>query len=404
MATVSDSSTIERPREPLNIPGWLRRNLFSSWYNSLLTVLALLFIYAIVSSILFWIVAEANWQVVAANLRRLMVGNYPATQIWRLWLCVACAAMLIGLSRGLWPAVVSSIGPIYGALLLGLALLPLEPASRLWLVICGGLVFAGWWAGAQMARSTEAERWARRVAGSWLLLLPVVLLLLHGIDPLLAVVPTQQWGGLLLTFVLAITSILLSFPLGVLLAIGRRSSLPAISGFCTVYIEVFRGLPLVTVLFMFLIMLPLFLPGTETTNNILRAIVGFTLFTAAYIAENVRGGLQSIPKGQFEAARSLGLNPVLTMIFIILPQALRIVIPANVNQFVSLFKDTSLVIIAGGGMRELLGVSRNSAEQTEFLGSYVEAMAFAALIYWIFCFSMTYVSRRLEAHLSGDRH
>jgi general L-amino acid transport system permease protein len=157
---------------------------------------------------------------------------------------------------------------------------------------------------------------------------------------------------------------------------------------------------LVTVLFMFLIMFPLFLPGSEATDNIIRAIVGFTLFTAAYIAENVRGGLQAIPKGQFEAARAMGLNPLLSMTFIILPQALRIVIPANVNQFVSLFKDTSLVIVVGGGMRELLGIARNTANQSEFLGQWLEPLIFAAALYWVFCFSMTYVSRRLENKLS----
>lgn len=135
----------------------------------------------------------------------------------------------------------------------------------------------------------------------------------------------------------------------------------------------------------------------------LKAIVGYTLFTSAYIAENVRGGLQSIPRGQFEAAKAIGLNPALSMIFIILPQALRIVIPTNVNQFVSLFKDSTLVIVAGGGMLELLGVARNAANQAEFLGSWIEVLVFVGLIFWFFCFSMTYVSRRLEAKLHTGR-
>jgi general L-amino acid transport system permease protein len=230
--------------------------------------------------------------------------------------------------------------------------------------------------------------------------MPLVLVLLMGLPPLLPLIDVDDWGGVLLTFVLAITGILFSFPLGVLLAIGRRSSLPAVSSFCTIYIELFRGVPLVTVLFMFLIMLPFFVPGGENTPNVIRAIVGFTMFTAAYIAENVRGGLQAIPKGQSEAARAMGLNPMLTMAFIILPQALRIVIPANVNQFVSLFKDTSLVIVVGGGMRELLGRARNIPNQDAFLGQWLEPLVFAALFYWVFCFSMTYVSRRLEEKLN----
>jgi general L-amino acid transport system permease protein len=398
MATTPTSS--ERPRQQVDIVGWLRQNLFNSWFNSIVTVLVVVLLALLLRSLLVWAFTQAEWGVVEANFRRLMVGNFPQEQTWRVWLCVVLACSLIGLSRGFWPDVIGGVAPVYGVALLLLALLPFATSNRVWLVLCSGLIFAGWPLGRWLAAREASNRWSNLVGMGWVVLLPVVLVLLYGLPPLLPMVATQRWGGLLLTFVLAITGILFSFPLGVLLAIGRRSNLPAVSGFCTVYIEVFRGVPLVTVLFMFLIMLPLFIPGAETSDNIVRAIVGFTLFTAAYIAENVRGGLQSIPKGQVEAATALGLNPVLTMVFIILPQALRIVIPANVNQFVSLFKDTSLVIVAGGGMLELLGIARNAANQTEFLGSYVEAMGFAALLYWIFCFSMTYVSRRLEDRLN----
>jgi general L-amino acid transport system permease protein len=207
-------------------------------------------------------------------------------------------------------------------------------------------------------------------------------------------VPTTQWGGLQLTLVLAVTGILFSFPLGVLLAIGRRSSLPAISLFCTIFIEIVRGVPLITVLFMFQIMLPLFIPGGENIDKVVRAIVAFTIFTSAYIAENVRGGLQATPKGQFEAADALGLNPVLTMSLIVLPQALRTVIPANVGQFISLFKDTSLVVIAG--LLDLLGIARSVVAQSEFLGLYAETLLFVAVVYWVFAYSMTHISKRLE--------
>jgi general L-amino acid transport system permease protein len=397
---VPKSQASAPPRTSFDLRSWLKENLFSSWYNTLLTAVSLVLIYALVRSVLVWAFTQAQWDVVVANLRLLMVGPYPVDQLWRVWLCVALAALLVGLSQGLWPDIMGLLGPVYGGALLLLALLPFDPSNRIWLAVCGALVFLGWAATWQARRAEMGETVGRWVGISWVVLLPLVLLLLRGVEPLLFVTRTQDWGGLLLTFVLAISAIVFSFPLGVLLAIGRRSELPVLSGFCTVYIETFRGVPLVTVLFMFLIMFPLFLPGSEATDNIIRAIVGFTLFTAAYIAENVRGGLQAIPKGQYEAARALGLNPLLSMTFIILPQALRIVIPANVNQFVSLFKDTSLVIVVGGGMRELLGIARNTANQSEFLGQWLEPLIFAAALYWIFCFSMTYVSRRLENKLS----
>jgi general L-amino acid transport system permease protein len=166
-----------------------------------------------------------------------------------------------------------------------------------------------------------------------------------------------------------------------------------------VYIEVIRGVPLITVLFMMQIMLPLFVPGGERIDNVLRAILGFTLFTAAYIAENVRGGLQAIPRGQEEAARALGLNPLLTMGMIVLPQALRVVIPANVGQFISLFKDTSLVAIAG--LLDLLGIARSVLAQSEFLGRQAEVLLFVAAVYWVFAYTLSAVSRRLEATGAG---
>lgn len=405
MATIPETSSPARqpPREQVDVLRWVRQNLFNTWYNSLLTVLGGWLIYTLVSTVLTWAFTWAEWGVVTANLRLLMIGTYPVDQVWRVWLCVALAAILLGLSQGLWPDVMGSIGVSYGVSLLALALLPLELSNRLWLILCGGLIFGGWWAGQRMAASKAVGHYMRRVAGGWIGLLFVVVALLRGIEPLLPVITTRQWGGLLLTFVLAISSMLLSFPFGVLLAIGRRDGWPAIRVFCTIYIELFRGLPLVTVLFMFLIMLTLFVPGGEGVDNVIKAIVGYTLFTSAYIAENVRGGLQSIPRGQYEAARALGLNPIWTMTFIILPQALRIVIPSNVNQFVSLFKDTTLVVVAGGGMRELLGISRSIVSQGEFLGKWFEALVFAAIIYWFFCFSMTYVSRRLETKFHSGR-
>lgn len=399
MATTLEA--VERPRVRVDIIAWLRKNLFSTWYNVLLTLLALALIFVLLRALFSWVFLRAEWQVIAVNLRLFMIGTFPIEQIWRVWLCVALAAALLGLSWAIWPGVVRGVAVAYASGLLLLALLPFSPSSRLALALCGGLIFGGLLIGRQALR--RVPTFGRSVTIAWLLLLPLVLLLLRGLGPGLPIIRTNQWGGLLLTMVLAIFGIVLSFPLGVLLAIGRRSRLPAISVFCTLYIELIRGVPLITVLFMAQNILPLFVPGGENIDAVMRAVAGFTLFTAAYIAENVRGGLQAIPRGQEEAARALGLNPFLTMGMIILPQALRIVIPTNVGQFISLFKDTSLVVVAFS-LLDLLGVARSVVAQNEFLGRHTETLAFAGLVYWVFAYSLTYVSRRLETALGvGQR-
>jgi general L-amino acid transport system permease protein len=196
---------------------------------------------------------------------------------------------------------------------------------------------------------------------------------------------------------LSIVAIVVSFPLGVLLALGRRSQLPAVKVFSVLYIELVRGVPLVTILYMTQIMLPLFLPGQVRIDNVLRAIAGMTLFTAAYMAENVRGGLQAIPTGQIEAAQAVGLNNALVTLFIVLPQALRMVIPAIVGLFIALFKDTTLVMIVG--QLDLLGVGRSVLAQPEYLGLQTEVYVFVAALFFIFSYAMSFASYRLEAAL-----
>ncbi|MGB7414800.1 MAG: amino acid ABC transporter permease, partial [Thermosynechococcaceae cyanobacterium] len=202
----------------------------------------------------------------------------------------------------------------------------------------------------------------------------------------------------LLTLVMALLSIVLSFPLGVLLALGRRSDLPVIRTLSILYIEVVRGLPLIGVLFMAQVMLPLVLPAKLELDSVARAIAGLTLFSAAYLAENVRGGLQSVPKGQSEAAQALGLNPALILGLIVLPQALRAVVPAIVGQFIGLFKDTSLLSIVG--LVELTGIARSILSQPDFLGRYAEVYLVIGLIYFGFCYLMSLASRRLEQQLN----
>jgi general L-amino acid transport system permease protein len=205
------------------------------------------------------------------------------------------------------------------------------------------------------------------------------------------------WGGLLLTLLLTIVGNLLSLPLGILLALGRRSKLPIIKYFSIGYIELIRGVPLVTILYMAAVLLPLFLPINVRADLVIRAMIGFIMFEAAYQAENVRGGLQSIDRGQYEAAQALGLSGTLTTVLIILPQALRAVIPALFNSFVSLFKDTSLVAIIG--LFELLRIGRTVLAQTDWLGTHREVFLFAFFIYWGFNLAFTYGSRRLEEAL-----
>jgi general L-amino acid transport system permease protein len=240
---------------------------------------------------------------------------------------------------------------------------------------------------------------------AWVLYFPLVILLIRGIGAgggPLSVVPANLWGGLLLTFLLTIVGISFSFPLGVLLALGRRSTLPAVRWVSIAYIEVVRGVPLVTILYMASTMVPLFLPGGENIHNVIRAMVGITLFSAAYMAENVRGGLQAIPQGQYEASYALGLGGFQTMFFIVLPQALRLVIPVLMGLFISLFKDTSLV--ATIGLLELLGISRSILAQPSFIGYQREVYLYISLIYWVFSYFLSYISQRIEIALgAGDR-
>lgn len=200
---------------------------------------------------------------------------------------------------------------------------------------------------------------------------------------------------------LAISGIALCFPIGVVLALGRRSDLPVVKGLSIAYIELIRGVPLIAILFMGQVMIPLFLPEGVRPNSIVRAIVGLTIFSAAYLAENVRAGLQAVPRGQSEAAASLGLNKPLTLGLIVLPQALKTAIPAIVGQFISLFQDTTLLGIVG--LVELLGISNSILANPTYLGRYSEVYLFIALIYWFFCYAMSLGSRRVEKALHTGR-
>jgi general L-amino acid transport system permease protein len=214
----------------------------------------------------------------------------------------------------------------------------------------------------------------------------------------LTFVENALWGGLPLTLILSVVGLLFSFPMAILLALGRRSKLPAIRSLCIGYIELIRGVPLVSILFMASVMFPLFLPEGLTVDKLLRAQAGIILFTAAYLAEAVRGGLQAIPVGQHEAADALGLSYWKKTLLIVLPQALKLAIPAIVNQFISMFKDTSLVIIIG--LYDLLTTAKTALADPLWRAYYVESYIFAALIYWGFCYFMSRYSQFLERRLS----
>lgn len=335
------------PRTTVGIVGWLRENLFGSVPNTLLTLFAVYLIFAL-ARILVRFLAQSEWTVVTSNLTLFAIGQYPRSEAWR---TVASLGLVVGL----------------------------------------GIASAIFWRSNQIAR--------RLLMVLWVLSPFTIIVLLHGFrgSTALPLVRTQLWSGLLLTIMLTVVGIVASFPLGVLLALGRRSDLPIVKLLSTIYIEVIRGVPLITILFMAQVMVPLFLE--RNIDTVIRAMAGITLFSAAYLAENIRGGLQAIPKGQVEAAEALGLSPPLVTGLIVLPQAIRIVIPAIVGQFISLFKDTSLVSIIT--LLDLLGISESALAQShEFQSHKPELYLFLASVYFVFSYVMSSAARRIEASTS----
>ena len=346
---------------------WLRENLFSSWGNTLLTLLALWLIYQAVTTVLGWAALNATWQgkdgsachaggacwpFASAWFGQFMYGRYPDPERWRVNLTYALAL------AGLVPLMVPRV--------------PGKPWTLLYL----------------------------------LAVFPVLaVILLSGGVLGLAHIPTDLWGGLLVTLVIASTGIAAAFPLGILLALGRRSAMPIVRWLSIGFIEVVRGVPLITVLFMASVMLPLFLPEQWTIDKLVRALIMVALFSAAYLAEVVRGGLQAIPRGQLEAADALGLSWAQKMGLVVLPQALKLVIPGMVGTFIGLFKDTSLVLIIG--IYDLLGMAQASTSAQTWLSpsTTMTAYAMAGFIFWIFCFGMSRYSQMLERRLAagGER-
>jgi general L-amino acid transport system permease protein len=392
---------MQPPRLRVGPLAWLRRNLFSTWYNVLLTFLGLALLYVLIPPMIRWSLTEARWGVIKANLTLFMVGQYPREQLWRIWLSIYLLGAMIGLSWGVWKRAARGFAFIALGSGVAFALIGVLLGSNVWINwLIAVIVLLALYGIGHLLR----HRGASIAALGWLLYFPLILFLIAGSRFLswLPAVPPNLWGGLLLTLMLTIVGNIAALPLGILLALGRRSKLPVVRNFSIGYIELIRGVPLVTVLFMANLMVPLFLPVTiQAPDAVIRVAIGFILFEAAYQAENVRGGLQAVGRGQYEAAQALGLSGARTMTLIVLPQALRAVLPALFNSFISLFKDTSLVAIIG--LFDILRIGSSVLAQSEWLGTHREVFLFAFFIYWGFNLAFTYGNRRLEEELGVGR-
>lgn len=398
MSTPDIAHEVQRPIQQFRPLTWLHKNLFNTWYNALLTLVVLWLLIRAVPALLTWLLG-ANWEPIMTSPVLYFVGQYPAGELWRVGVGLALVSLSFGLSWGAWggPTRTFAIALMAGYALVALLPVSLDSIGLMARLFLGGnilVVMAGFALGRTPLGKT---RW---VLGIGLLSFFMIIALLRGIDgnEALPVVQTTRWGGLMLNLMVAAVGIVASFPIGVLLALGRRSELPVVRLFSTLFIELVRGVPLITILFMGSLILPLFLPEEIRIDRVIRAMIGITLFSAAYMAENIRGGLQAIPTGQYDAAKAIGLNGPLTTLLIILPQALRLVIPAIVGQFIALFKDTTLLIIVG--INEILGIGKSIVlGNPEWVTAHMEVYVFIALLFWVFTYAMSYSSRRLERAL-----
>ena len=333
---------------------WLRDNLFAGWMSTLATVLLAVFLFNAVTAFVDWAFLDAVWRPDASACRAadgacwgfigekhrfILFGTYPYDEHWR---------------------------PAIASLLL----------IALWVV------------------SLMRRFWTRWLVPLWIFGLACIGILMWGGAFGLRYVENERWGGLILTLLLTTFGLAAAFPLAILLALARRSSMPVIQGLAVGLIELVRGVPLISLLFMASVMLPLFLPPGLSIDKLLRAQLAMIVFAAAYLAEVIRGGLQAIPKSQYEMADALGLTYWQKTLHVVLPQALRIAVPPLVNTFIGFFKDTSLVVIIG--LFDLLSTIKVSLNDPAWSGFGVEAYVFAAAVYFVFCFAMSLYSRRLE--------
>ena len=445
LAFVRDEMVGEQtaPLSEHGVIGWMRHNLFDGWFNTGLTLIALWIIWTAVPPLLQFGIfdavwsgegreacatqqqggvkpngwAGACWPYIDAYFAQFIYGRYPLDERWRPTL------VFILFAAGLVPMLMPSapfkrenilymavIFPIVAFILLSGGNLDFDGFAGiggavagegtaaffidyviLTAIICG---IAAAWARATASSPVESAKFTA-IAMAAIGVVLIVLVIPFGLDS----VETEVWGGLLNTLVIAITGIAASLPLGIVLALGRRSDMPIVRFCSVIFIEFWRGVPLITVLFMSSVMLPLFLPEGVSFDKLLRALIGIALFSAAYMAEVVRGGLQAISNGQYEGADAVGLAYWQKMRLIILPQALKLVIPGIVNTFIGLFKDTTLVLIIG--LFDFLGQIQSSFTDPAWSTSVQSTTAylFAAMTYWVFCFSMSRYSIYTEKRL-----
>jgi general L-amino acid transport system permease protein len=394
---------------------WVRHNLFRTRRDAVLTIVFGLLALWLLYKTLRFIFVTGRWTIIEVNLELLMIGRYPEAHVLRLAVTVVVLALWGGLlagfirgrqvrSRRMTEAdskltrarVVDLVGRLWIPFALVILLLLLTSTPGPWIMVGVALVAA------LVGRllGPFAGRLRLPPIGSLLVVfvfgaIPVALYFY-----VVTAVGFDGWGGFMLNLFLAVCSIILCYPLGVLLALGRRSGLPLVRLVCTTYIEVIRGAPLFVLLLLANVALGFFVPDSLAPATSTRAIVVFTFFTAAYMAEIIRGGLQSVPRGQIEAAKAVGLSPIRQTGYIVLPQALRNVIPAQIGQLISLFKDTTLAGIAMG-LFELLQVSGAITSQPDFRGQglIAETLTFAALMFWVVSYTMSRESQRLEKRL-----
>jgi general L-amino acid transport system permease protein len=391
-------------RAPAGGPGaWVRKNLFGSVKDTIFTIVFGTLLLYLAYRTFVYVFISGRWEVVSEGpLFVYMVGNrfgestVTYAHVWAaIYIVAVVAGLIAGVSRANGNVTSRStamkilIAPIIGVVAILAMTRTITPTL---LVLGAAAVFAVTrWLTPKLPNAV-----LRRAGWISIVLTVVAYLVLMNFEPS----NIDRFGGLLLTIVVSVGGIALSFPLGVLLALARRSSFPLIRPLAVTYIELIRGVPLITLLFMGRFAFGFFLPpGSRSPGVVTRAIIMITLFTAAYVAEVVRGGLQSVPRGQLEGAQSLGLSPLKTTRLIVLPQALRNSIPALIGQFISLLKDTSLLVVVG--LQELLGVTEPILAQLRFKaqGYQPETFAFVCLIYWVICFSMSRASQRLETRL-----
>ncbi len=341
-----------------NIAIWMKKNLFSSPGNTMLSITVLTLSLMVLGPLLKWLIIDSVWEGSATDCRE------------------AAGACLVFIREK------------YQFILFGF-----YPREELWRPILSITLFILflWW-------SKEPKRWSKRLLWRWLKLLILITFLMKGGLFGLAHVSVDKWGGLPLTLLLSFFGLLFSYPLGIVLALARTGTLPLIRILSVTYIELIRGVPMISLLFMASVMFPLFLPDGVSFPKLLRAQVAIIMFMSAYMAEVVRGGLMAVDRGQYEAADALGLNYWQKQVKVILPQALKIVIPPTVNTSIGMFKDTSLVVIIA--LSDLLMTTKTALKDPQWLGFSVEAYLFTALIYFIFCFSMSRYSNRLEEEFS----